>query len=290
MKVLKIASLLLFICFVSFGQTSVPNTETFSLQDIYNAVHAHTSGTQTNLQSCFDNAISGYFDHNYNTNSYAPANSMLRFRNYKPTGCSTPAVTTASISNIKPYSASGGGNVTSDGGCSLTARGICWSTSSNPTTSDYHTTDGSVTGSFTSSMTGLTCGATYHVRAYATNSQGTSYGSDVSFTTSESALNLYDVCFIVSTSNCGNITVNSLATAQTTITYLKTCTISSLNYDSFRAESVTAGQNAWSPYSSCTGSNRTWSIYTTGSFYTPSSNFYIVNISGGVIQSVTLYP
>lgn len=94
LKSLKIASFLITIFLTSgicFGQTSVPNTDTFSLQDVYNAVHAHTSGTQTNLQSCFDNAISGYFDPNYNTNSYAPANSMLRFRNYHPSDpCSYP--------------------------------------------------------------------------------------------------------------------------------------------------------------------------------------------------------
>lgn len=81
----KLLFILLFVPVLLFGQTSVPNTETFSLQDVYNAVHAHTGGTQTNLQSCFDNAISGYFNATYNQDSYAPANSMLRFRDYKPT-------------------------------------------------------------------------------------------------------------------------------------------------------------------------------------------------------------
>jgi len=94
----KLLILLLLAPFFTFGQTSVPNTETFSLQDVYNAVHAHTSGTQTNLQSCFDNAINSYFNPTYNQDSYAPANSMLRFRDYKPTGvCVAPTVTTSSI-------------------------------------------------------------------------------------------------------------------------------------------------------------------------------------------------
>ncbi len=65
----------------------------------------------------------------------------------------------------------------------MTARGACWSTSPNPTTSDGHTTDGSGTGGFTSNITGLTPGTPYHVRAYATNSVGTSYGSDLTLTT-----------------------------------------------------------------------------------------------------------
>lgn len=97
---------------------------------------------------------------------------------------SAPTVTTASVSNITSTSASSGGNVTDDGGASVTARGVCWSTSANPTTGDSKTSNGSGTGSFTSSITGLTAGQTYHVRAYATNSVDTSYGSDVSFTTS----------------------------------------------------------------------------------------------------------
>ena len=94
-----------------------------------------------------------------------------------------PTVTTTAISNIDKTTASGGGNVTADGGSTVTARGICWSTSQNPTISDSYTTDGTGTGSFTSVMTGLTGNTTYYVRAYATNSAGTAYGEQVSFTT-----------------------------------------------------------------------------------------------------------
>jgi hypothetical protein len=94
-----------------------------------------------------------------------------------------PTVTTTAISNITRTTASSGGNVTSDGGATVTARGVCWSTSSNPTTANSKTTDGSGTGSFTSSITGLSPGTTYYVRAYATNSVGTSYGANVSFKT-----------------------------------------------------------------------------------------------------------
>jgi len=96
----------------------------------------------------------------------------------------TPTVTTTAVSSITTTTASSGGNVTSDGGTSVTARGVCWSTSANPTISDSHTTDGTGTGPFTRSITGLSPGTTYHVRAYATNSAGTSYGSDLTFTTS----------------------------------------------------------------------------------------------------------
>ena len=93
----------------------------------------------------------------------------------------TPTVTTAAITAIAATTATSGGNVTADGGASVTARGVCWGTSSNPTTADSKTTDSSGTGSFSSSITSLTAGTTYHVRAYATNSEGTAYGSDLAF-------------------------------------------------------------------------------------------------------------
>ena len=94
-----------------------------------------------------------------------------------------PTVTTTAISEIDKTTATGGGEVTADGGATVTARGICWSTTQNPTVDGNHTTDGTGTGSFTSSMTGLAANTTYYVRAYATNSAGTAYGEEVSFTT-----------------------------------------------------------------------------------------------------------
>jgi hypothetical protein len=96
---------------------------------------------------------------------------------------SAPVVTTAKITDIGTIDATGGGTVLGSGGAAVTARGVCWSTSANPTTSNSYTSDGTGTGTFTSSLTGLTNGTTYHVRAYATNSIGTSYGGDSTFTT-----------------------------------------------------------------------------------------------------------
>jgi uncharacterized protein (TIGR02145 family) len=93
-----------------------------------------------------------------------------------------PTVTTEAISSITQTTATGGGNVTSEGSGLVSARGVCWSKSANPTISDAHTTDGSGTGSFTSSLSGLTVNTLYYVRAYATNSAGTAYGNEISFT------------------------------------------------------------------------------------------------------------
>ena len=99
----------------------------------------------------------------------------------------TPTVTTNTISNITATSATCDGNVTATGGASVTARGVCWSTSQNPTVADSHTTDGGGTGSFTSNISGLSANTTYYVRAYATNSAGTAYGNQVSFATTSSS-------------------------------------------------------------------------------------------------------
>ena len=103
--------------------------------------------------------------------------------NINITNIDLPTVTTSSVSDITFTTATCGGNVTEEGNAAVTARGVCWSTSPNPTIADSHTTDGSGLGNFTSSLTGLTAGATYYVRAYATSSWGTSYGNEVSFTT-----------------------------------------------------------------------------------------------------------
>jgi hypothetical protein len=94
-----------------------------------------------------------------------------------------PVLTTSVLSDISQTSAKSGGNITNDGGATVTSRGICWSTGQTPTISDNKTTDGTGAGSFTSAITGLTPNTTYNLRAYATNNTGTGYGSIVSFTT-----------------------------------------------------------------------------------------------------------
>jgi hypothetical protein len=95
-----------------------------------------------------------------------------------------PTVSSVPISIITATSATGGGEVTSEGGSAVTDRGICWGSSPDPVKgSGNYISAGSGTGSFTGLITGLTANTTYHARAYATNSVGTSYGSDITFTT-----------------------------------------------------------------------------------------------------------
>jgi len=94
-----------------------------------------------------------------------------------------PEISTASFSNITSTSFISGGNVTSDGGSAVLSRGICWSRNIDPTVTDKITDDGSGAGSFISTITGLTSGTEYYVRAYASNIAGTSYGNEIHFTT-----------------------------------------------------------------------------------------------------------
>lgn len=124
-----------------------------------------------------------YYIRAFATNSvgtaYGPTISFSTVSPTIPTG-----VITNTISSITQTTGIGGGNSSSDGGATITARGVCWSnTTSSPTIANSKTVDGSGVGSFTSSLSGLTTNTTYYVRAYATNSAGTSYGSAKSFTT-----------------------------------------------------------------------------------------------------------
>ncbi|MBO6056784.1 MAG: hypothetical protein J6P64_00985 [Bacteroidales bacterium] len=145
------------------------------------------------------NANVTYYVRAYATSSYGT--SYGEEREFK-TVVGMAVVTTKSITGITASSAVSGGNVVSDGGDNITARGVCWSTTQNPTISNSHTTDGTGTGEFTSSITGLNNNITYYVRAYATNSNGTSYGEERSFTTQ-------DGLAVITTNDVTNITYDS---------------------------------------------------------------------------------
>ena len=117
--------------------------------------------------------------------SYGPT---ISFTTEEEPSYSKPTVTTSSATNVTTSSATIGGNVTSDGGTTVTERGVCYSTSSsNPTTSNSKKSSGSGLGNFTVNLSNLSAGTKYYVRAYAINEVGTSYGSTISFTTEQSS-------------------------------------------------------------------------------------------------------
>lgn len=121
-------------------------------------------------------------------------------------------VTTTNVTDKTQTTGTSGGNVTDDGNAEVTVRGICWGTSQNPTTGSSKTSDGTGTGTFTSSITGLTPGTTYYVRAYATNSEGTSYGNEVSFSSNPvtlATLSTFAVSSITGTTAISGGTISS---------------------------------------------------------------------------------
>ena len=123
-----------------------------------------------------------YYVKAYATNNEGTAyGDQVSFSTLEDVGL--PVVTTITITDVTSNTAASGGNVTSDGGSSVTARGVCWNTTGSPTISDDNTSDGSGTGVFNSSITGLSAGTLYYVRAYATNSTGIGYGNELYFTT-----------------------------------------------------------------------------------------------------------
>lgn len=142
-----------------------------------------TEGTgKGSFTSSATNLIAGktYYIRAYATNSAGTSyGNEVSFT----TSANLPTVTTTQISSINSNSAMSGGNITSDGGGLVTIRGVVWSTTTGPTVAlSTKTSDGGGNGVFTSSITSLTPGKTYYVRAYATNSSGTAYGAEVSFT------------------------------------------------------------------------------------------------------------
>jgi len=99
------------------------------------------------------------------------------------TGATFSTLTTTIASAITGITASSGGNITTDGGTAVLARGVCWKTTTGPTIANFKTIDGTGIGTFTSNLTGLSPVTTYYVKAYSTNSNATTYGNEISFTT-----------------------------------------------------------------------------------------------------------
>ena len=168
-----------------------------------------------------------------------------------------PEVITSEVTGITATTATGGGTVTTDGGLTVTARGVCWGTNHNPTLSDSHTTDGTGTGSFSSALESLNPNTTYYVRAYASNSYVTIYGSEVSFTTEAGG-------------NSGDHNYVDLGLPSGLL--WATCNIGAdapEDYGDYFAWGETQPKDTynWSTYQYCNGSNNTLTKYCNKSTY-----------------------
>lgn len=147
-----------------------------------------------NSTATFNVALGGL---NYATKYFARAyaiNDKGTFYGKEVEFTTLPVVATVATGEFKATTgttATGTGDITNNGGADITARGVVYSTSHNPTLADKKTTDGTGSGEFTSSLSDLKGLTTYYVRAYATNSAGTAYGPEVSFTTPQAIVTLW---------------------------------------------------------------------------------------------------
>lgn len=105
-----------------------------------------------------------------------------------------PTISTNNIHSVTDSSATSGGYITSEGNSNVTSRGVCWSTTQNPVINNNRTIDGNGSGIYNSYLTGLEPNTTYYVRAYATNSSGTSYGEELIFTTDKAIVPVTAPC------------------------------------------------------------------------------------------------
>ena len=185
---------------VCWGTSSGPTTANSKTDD----------GTGTgSFTSTITGLVAGqrYYVRAYATNSIGTNYSSIASELQIFITAVAPILTTTTASAITKTTATTGGNISSDGCSAVTARGVCWSQSQNPTISDSKTTDGSGTGSFVSNINGLLPGELYYVRAYATNGVNTSYGAQISFTTSAdrpSGVRISSVDEVTSSSARGN--------------------------------------------------------------------------------------
>ena len=159
---------------VCWGTSQNPTTSNARTAD-----GSGTGGFTSNLTRLYGSTT--YYVRAYATNKEGTAyGEEISFTTLSP---GLPTVSTADVDDIQFESATCGGSITAIGGATITARGVCWSTSHNPTINNNHTADGMWEGAYTSRLTDLTDGTVYYVRAYATNSAGTAYGEEKSFKT-----------------------------------------------------------------------------------------------------------
>ena len=176
-----------------------------------------------------------------------------------------PTLTTTAISSITTTTASSGGNITDDGGAEVTARGVCWGTATNPKITGSKTSDSKGIGSFTSSITGLTPNTKYYVRAYATNSEGTAYGNEQSFTT--------------------NAVVGATVTTTTPSSLTSTTAVSGGNITSDGGAPITASGVCWAP----TANPIATGLHTTDGTGTGTFTSNITGLTPGTAYHVRAY-
>jgi len=293
----KLLILGLLLGFLSFGQ-SVPNTTTFSLQDVVDVVNPTTD----DLVDCFSDAVSSYFDATYS----GTKTNLLNFRNYGPKGA-VPTVTTntpheneTQDSYVILRAVAIGGVVTNNGGSSITGVGIVFSSSdATPTIGESGVTNQILSGSTSFSIatrTGFTPGSTYYIRAYATNVNGTGYASNIEqYTICTPNLSVYTSSVVAAygieiNGSYTDFYTSSFAASQACYDYNnpggRTIVLSDISLHSTSTTSTPVVNDI--PYLYQVG----WCHRLADGYYysQKTGQDYLFTVSGGVIASVTACP
>ncbi len=191
----------------------------------------------------------------YYVRSYATNNVGTAYGDQVSFTTTTPQIatlSTTSITLITTTTASSGGTITTDGGSVITGKGVCWGINISPTTGGSHTSDGAGNGSFNSSLTGLTAGTIFHVRAYAINGVGTAYGNEVIFTTSTPLA-------------ANEVSIQGMAFNPPTLTVAKNTTVKWTNNDGM-AHTVTSDTGVFNSGTINPGGTFSFQFTTTGTF------------------------
>ncbi|MBV2225137.1 MAG: hypothetical protein KUL74_09835 [Cloacibacterium sp.] len=162
------------------------------------------------ITNFIDTSVQPNTTYTYRVYSYNSAGASITYTNeVTVTITSTPVISSTAISNVTSISSNSGGNISNDGGSPVISRGVCWSTSPNPTVGlTTKTVNGSGTGTFTSNIESLEPNTTYYVRAYATNINGTSYGNELTFRTDPINLTNGLIAFYPFNGNANDISGN----------------------------------------------------------------------------------
>ncbi len=256
------------------------------------AIASYNSSGVVNLTGL--NYSTKYYYRGYATNQIDTV--YCDIKEFTTATATAPIISTATPSSITQTSAYSGGSITSDGGFSIIAKGVCWSTTINPTVSNSKTSNGSGTSSYSSSISGLLPGITYYVRAYATNSIGTSYGNQVNFTTNPATIPV-----ISSTTTASSITQNTALSGGTissdgggAVTSRGVCWSSTTSTPTIANSKTTDGTGIGTFSSSLTGLTASTTYYyrayatnSAGTSYGSTRNFLTNSITTPTISSTT---
>lgn len=196
-------------------------------------------------------------------------------------GVGVPVVTTATPTNVGLTEATVGGEVVSDGGETVTARGVCWVENGTPTIDDDLVTSGSGVGSFSKTITGIECGKTYNTRAFAINANGTYYGGVQSFSTPDFSPLPYSFMTRI-TNDCGSVSITGYQSAVDACELANTsnCGFNAWSGSALWADSYSVGTVFYINEDECVQSSKT------GWYVIGEENYDVVYIENGIIQSI----